>query len=86
MSLSPLTYEVVESEGIVNVVVTKTGNFQRPIAGTLTTSTGSAGGMIQYIDLQTCKYYCAVRWVFYSRTPRTFYRTLSLAATFTDID
>ena len=47
MSISPMTYEVVESDGFVNVVVTKTGNFQGPIQGTLTTSTESAGGKIK---------------------------------------
>ena len=46
MSINPLTYEVVESEGVVNVVVTKTGNFQSPIEGILMTSTGTAGGEI----------------------------------------
>ena len=46
VSMSPLTYEVVESEEVVNVVVTKAGNFLTPIQGTLTTSTGSASGKI----------------------------------------
>ena len=46
VSISPLTYEILESEGTVNVVVTKTGDFMRQIRGTLTTSTASAGGKI----------------------------------------
>ena len=44
ISISPLTYEVLESGGVVNVIVTKTGNFLRPIQGTLTTSPGTASG------------------------------------------
>ena len=49
VSISPLTYEILESEGTVNVVVTKTGDFMRQIRGTLTTSTASAGGKINEI-------------------------------------
>lgn len=44
VSISPLTYDVVESDGVVNIVVRKTGNYQTPISGTLSTSSGSAGG------------------------------------------
>ena len=46
VSLSPQTYTVEEAEEVVNVIVTKTGNFQRPIQGVLSTSVGSAGGKL----------------------------------------
>ena len=60
VSLSPLTYEVVESDGTVNIVLTKTGNFQRPIAGTLTTATGSAGGMSNTSTMHSI-FYCGIQ-------------------------
>ena len=44
VSISQQAYEVFESDGVVNVVVTKSGDFFEPIQGTLTTVQGSAGG------------------------------------------
>ena len=44
VSINQQAYEVFESDGVVNVVVTKSGDFLEPIQGTLTTLQGSAGG------------------------------------------
>ena len=47
ISLSPTSYVVDESEGVVNIIVTKTGLFSRLIQGKLTTLvTDSASGEI----------------------------------------
>ena len=48
ISISPLIYEVLESDGAVGVVVTKTGSFLRPIQGTLTTTPSTASGKMYY--------------------------------------
>ena len=44
VSLSPLTYEILESERYVNVLVTKNGNYVGEVQGTLSTLPGSASG------------------------------------------
>ena len=47
ISLSPTSYVVDESEGVVNIIVTKTGLFSRLIQGRLATLvTDSASGEI----------------------------------------
>ena len=43
VSISPLGYEVNESEGSVEVTIQKSGAFPTTITGTLTTSPGTAG-------------------------------------------
>ena len=44
VSIAASLYEVQESDGFVDVLVTKTGNLQDAIQGTLTTLVGSAQG------------------------------------------
>ena len=45
ISLNPTSYVVDESDGVVNIIVEKTGFFSQPIQGTVTTvATGSASG------------------------------------------
>ena len=43
VSVSPETYEVDESAGVVRITVQKSGVFSSPISGTLTTTSGTAG-------------------------------------------
>ena len=55
VSISSQSYEVIESVGFVDVVVTKTGDFSQSIQGTLTTlQTGSASGELCISLLYTC--------------------------------
>ena len=44
VSIAASLYEVQESDGFVDVLVTKTGNLQDAIQGTLPTLVGSAQG------------------------------------------
>ena len=47
ISMSSASYEIVESDGVVNVVVIKSGDFSERIQGTLSfRKTGSAKGEI----------------------------------------